>query len=125
MIEQGENQKAIELLEKTIQEQPKNMAARELLGDIYFACELYNLARRQYRYIFNHRRHAVELALKLAQVYMCIPKTLIQAYKVLQRTILYNPDHLTALLRFANFCRVLIRQGQDSKPPQDVEQLRH
>ena len=31
--EKGENQKAIEILEKVIKEQPKNMAARELLPD--------------------------------------------------------------------------------------------
>ena len=50
-----------------------------------------------YRHIFDHRRHAVEQPLKLAQVYMWIPKKLIQAYKVLQCSIKYNPDHLIAL----------------------------
>ena len=54
---------------------------------------------------------------------MCLPKKLVQAYKVLQRTVMYNPDHLEALLRFANFCRILIRKSKDEEEYQDVAEL--
>ena len=36
-----------------------------------------------------------------------------QAYNVLNRTVQYNPDDLTALLRYANFCRVLVNEGEE------------
>ena len=39
------------------------------------------------------------------------------------RTVKYNPDHLGVLLRFANFCRVLIRQAKEDEEPQDVTTL--
>ena len=71
---QGQNQQAIDMLQKVIEEQANNMEARELLGDIYMACNEYTLARRQYRYIFDRRRHEVSAAIKLAEVYMCLPK---------------------------------------------------
>lgn len=111
--EAGQDEEAISLLETILEQEPNNMAARELLGDIYYARDEYKLARRQYRYVFDRRRHAVGAALKLAEVYLCLPKKLRQAFNVLHRTVQHNPDHLTALLRYANFCRVLINDGQE------------
>ncbi len=89
------------------------MATRERLGDIYYAQEKYQEARRQYRYIFERRRHAGDVALKLVQVYLCLPNRLRQAYNVLRRTVHHNPKHLMAWLRYANFCRVLIRDYEE------------
>lgn len=124
LYEAGKQEQAIRLLKSILEQEPNNMEARELLGDIYYAREQYTKARRQYRYIFDRRRHAVEAALKLAEVYLAIPNKLRQAYNVLQRTVTHNPDHLTALLRYANFCRVLINDDEDVEALyQRVEEL--
>jgi tetratricopeptide (TPR) repeat protein len=108
--EGGQEEAAIKMLKELIEQEPKNIAAREELGDIYYAREAYKLARQQYRYIFDRRRHEVGVALKLVEVYLCIPKKVRQAYNVLRRTVQHNGDHLPALLSYANFCRVLFRE---------------
>ncbi len=113
--EGGQLERIITALRRQIERKPKDMAAREQLGDFYYAQEEYKKARHQYRYIFEHRRHAVDAALKLAQVYLCLPNRLRQAYNVLRRTAYHNPEHLTAWLRYANFCRVLIRDDEDEE----------
>lgn len=113
LYDEGRNEEAINLLNAILGQEPNDMAARELLGDIYYAREEYKSARRQYRYIFDRRRHAVRVALKLAEVYICLPKKLRQAFNVLQRTVQYNPEHLAALLRYANFCRFMIRDEEE------------
>jgi len=113
--EDGQLERIITALRRQIERKPNDMAAREQLGDFYYAQEEYKKARRQYRYIFEHRRHAVDAALKLAQVYLCLPNRLRQAYNVLRRTAYHNPEHLTAWLRYANFCRVLIRDDEDDE----------
>ncbi len=118
LCEAGQQERAIKPLKAIIEQEPNNITARELLGDIYYAREEYKLARQQYRYIFDRRRHNVEAALKLVEVYLCIPKKLRQAYNVLWRTVQDNPDHLTALLHYANFCRVLVNEREE-----DVEAL--
>lgn len=109
----GQVEEAIVLLQPHIEQEPNDMAARECLGDIYYAQEAYRKARRQYRYVFDRRRHAVDVALKLVEVYLCLPNRLRQAYNVLRRTTHHNPEHLAAWLRYANFCRVLIRDDED------------
>ncbi len=114
----GQDKAAIEMLKEIVEQEPKDMTARELLGDIYAAAEEYKLARQQYRYIFDRRRHQVEVALKLVEIYLCIPKKVRQAYNVLRRTVQDNPDHLTALLYYANMCRVLVNEEEE-----DVEAL--
>jgi tetratricopeptide (TPR) repeat protein len=113
--EGGQLERIITALRRQIERKPKDMAAQEQLGDFYYVQEEYKKARRQYRYIFEHRRHAVDAALKLAQVYLCLPKRLRQAYNVLRRTAYHNPEHLTAWLRYANFCRMLIRDDEDEE----------
>ena len=109
----GRTEKIITALRRQIEREPNDMADREQLGDIYYAQEKYKEARHQYRYIFEHRRHAVDVALKLVQVYLCLPNRLRQAYNVLHRTVHHNPEHSMAWLRYANFCRVLIRDDED------------
>jgi tetratricopeptide (TPR) repeat protein len=111
--EAGEEEEAIALMEQYIEQEPNDMAAREYLGDIYYAQEAYQKARRQYRYVFERRRRAVDVALKLAEVYLCLPNRLRQVYHVLRRTAHHNPGHLAAWLRYASFCRVLIRDDED------------
>ena len=111
--EAEQEKEAIALLEQHIEQEPNDMAAREYLGDIYYDQEAYQKARRQYRYVFDRRRHEVDVALKLVKVYLCLPNRLRQAYNVLRRTTQHNPEHLTAWLRYANFCRVLIRDDED------------
>ncbi len=106
-------EKIITALRQQVKRDPNDMAVRERLGDIYYAQEKYKEARRQYRYIFDRRRHAVDAALKLVRVYLCLPNRLRQAYNVLCRTVRYNPEHLEAWLRYANFCQVLIRDDED------------
>jgi tetratricopeptide (TPR) repeat protein/transposase len=109
----GQDEEAIRLLIEILGQEPNDMTARELLGDIYYARDEYKQARQQYRYVFDRRRHEVSVALKLVEVYLCLPKKLRQAYNVLHCTVQSNPDDLTALLRYANFCRVLINDGED------------
>lgn len=111
--EAGQVEEAIRLLTEILEQEPNNMRARELLGDIYYDLNEYKRARRQYRYVFDRRRHEVRIALKLVEVYLCLPKKLRQAYNVLRRTVQHNPDDLAALLRYANFCRVLINDGEN------------
>lgn len=111
--ESEQEKEAIALLEQHIEQEPNDVAVREYLGDIYYAQEAYQEARRQYRYVFDHCRQAVDAALKLVEVYLCLPNRLRQAYNVLRCTVLHNPEHLTAWLRYANFCRVLIRDDED------------
>jgi tetratricopeptide (TPR) repeat protein len=111
--EDGHMEKIIPTLRQQIEQEPNDMAIREKLGDIYYAQEKYKEARRQYRYIFERRRHAVDVALKLVEVYLCLPNRLRQAYNVLRRTVHHNSEHLMAWLRYANFCRVLIRDDED------------
>jgi tetratricopeptide (TPR) repeat protein len=113
LYEAGQEETAIKLLKTIIEQEPNNMTARELLGDIYYAGEAYKSARQQYRYIFDRRRHEVRVALKLAEIYLCIPRKVRQAYNVLWRTVQDNPDHLTALLYYANFCRVLVNEREE------------
>jgi len=113
LYKEGKVAEAIPLLQQQITHEPQDMAARELLGDIYFAQDQYKEARQQYRYLCDRRRYAVSAALKLVEVYLCLPKKLRQAYNVLRRTVAHNPAHLTALLRYANFCRVLIREEEE------------
>ena len=111
--EAGESEKAIDLLLEFIEKEPNQMTVHELLGDIYAACENFNKARYHYRYIYDRRRHEVEVALKLASIYLSQPKKARQAYNVLCRTVKYNPNHLQALLYYANFCRLLIREKDE------------
>lgn len=111
--EAGQVEEAIRLLTEILEQEPNNMKARELLGDIYYDRNEYKQARQQYRYVFDRRRHEVRVALKLVEVYVCLPKKLRQAYNVLHRTVQHNPDDLAALLRYANFCRVLVNDGED------------
>jgi len=113
LYQDGQIEKIITTLRRQIKRNPKDMTTRERLGDIYYAQEEYKEARRQYRYIFEHCRHAVDAALKLVQVYLCLPNRLNQAYNVLHRTAKYNQEHLEAWLRYANFCRVLIRDDEE------------
>jgi tetratricopeptide (TPR) repeat protein len=108
----GQVEEAIRLLTEILEQEPDNMIARELLGDIYYARDKYKQARQQYRYVFDRRRREVRVALKLAEVYLCLAK-LRQAYNVLNRTVQYNPEDLAALLRYANLCRVLVNDGED------------
>jgi tetratricopeptide (TPR) repeat protein len=109
----GRFEEAIRLLIEILEQETNNMIARELLGDIYYDLDEYKQARQQYRYVFERRRHEVRVALKLVEVYLCLPNKLRQAYNVLHHTVQYNPDDLTALLRHANFCRVLANDGED------------
>ncbi len=109
----GQVEKAITILKQVIERAPKNMGAREHLGDIYYEQEDYKQARRQYRYIYDRRRHEVDVALKLSEVYLCLPSKLRQAYNVLRRTTQHNQGHLEAWQRYANFCRILIREEDD------------
>jgi tetratricopeptide (TPR) repeat protein len=109
----GRVEEAICLLTEILEQEPNNMKARELLGDIYYDRDEYKQARQQYRYVFDRRRHEVRVALKLVEVYLCLPKKLRQAYNVLRRTAQHNPDDLATLLRYANFCRVLVHDGED------------
>jgi tetratricopeptide (TPR) repeat protein len=113
LSEAGQEDEAIKLLQAILEQEPNHMVARELLGDIYYARDQYKSARQQYRYIFDRRRHEVDVALKLVEVYLCLPHKLGQAYHVLRRAVSDNPNHLPALLRYANFCRVLINDGED------------
>jgi tetratricopeptide (TPR) repeat protein len=113
LCEAGRVEEAICLLTEILEQETNNMRARELLGDIHYNLNEYKEARRQYRYIFDHRRHEVRVALKLVEVYLCLPKKLRQAYNVLHCTVQHNPDDLGALLRYVNFCRVLIHDGED------------
>ncbi|MBN2258312.1 MAG: tetratricopeptide repeat protein, partial [Anaerolineaceae bacterium] len=113
LCEAGLIEEAIRLLTEILEQEPNNMRARELLGDIYYDLNEYKPARQQYRYIFDRHRHEVRIALKLVEVYLCLPRKLRQAYNVLRRTVQHNPDDLAALLHYANFCRVLIHDGED------------
>lgn len=113
LYKDGQMERIITALLQQIEREPNDMAAREHLGDIYYAQKEYKKARRQYRYIFERRRHAVGVALKLVQVYLCLSNRLRQAYNVLHRTVHHNPESLAAWLRYANFCRVLIRDDED------------
>ena len=108
----GQIEEAIRLLIEILEQEPNNMTARELLGDIYYARKEYKQARRQYRYVFDRRRHEVRIALKLVEVYLYLGK-LRQVYNVLNCTVQYNPEDLAALLHYANLCRVLVNDGED------------
>ncbi len=62
--EAGQVEEAICLLTEILEQEPNDMRARELLGDIYYDLNDYKRARRQYRYVFDRRRHEVRIALK-------------------------------------------------------------
>lgn len=113
LYEAGQVNEAILFLTEVLEQDYDNVKAREFLGDIYFARDEYYQARKQYRRIFDQHRHRVSAALKLVQVYLCLPHRLRQAYNVLAETVHHNPNHIEALLHYANFCRVLVNEGED------------